>query len=306
MHRTRSEAEALRWDDVRLFLVLCRARTLGDAARELGVDGSTVSRRLAALEDSLAASLFDRGRGGITPTQAAEELLPVAEEIEDAMARFAGTAESLEREVSGLVRIACPPDLAEVLIVPRLPELLERHPGLELDLQAAEGLADVARRAADIAIRTVRPDHGDLVIRTLAEVEWILAASPALAAELGSVRDWGDIPWVTFGDRFAHAPAARWVAQHAEPLIRSDSLRVQIATVCTGVGAALLPSGSVAHYGLVPVKLGSKLRRSMTRWPRDELFLLTHRVLRKVPRVNAVWDFLLEEITAYLGPLGAR
>lgn len=300
MQRTDTRLANLQWDDVRLFLALCRAETLGDAARRLGVDGSTVSRRLAALEDTLAASLFDRGRHGVTATPAAEELLPVAEEIEHAMARFAGAAEALEREVSGLVRLACPPDTAEVMIVPHLPELLACYPGLEIDLQVGEGLVDVARRAADIAVRVVRPEHGDLVVRTLGSVPWVLAAASSTASELGTVRRYDDLPWVTFADRFAHVPAARWVTAQAgrAPVVRSDSLRVQIAVVASGLGVALLPRPSVAHFGLVAVKVAPKLRRVTPPWPADDLFLLTHRALRRVPRVRAVWEFLLERQVA--------
>ncbi len=297
MHRSDPQATDLPWDDVKLFLALCRARTLGEAARELGIDQSTVSRRLAALEEALAASLFDRGRGGIVATDAAEGLLPVAEEIEHAMARFAGAAEALEREVSGLVRIACPPDVAEVLVAPHLPALLARHPGLQIDLEAGEGLVDVARRVADVALRTVRPETGDLIVKTLTSVDWVLAATPEIAQGLGTLRSWRDVPWITWGERFAHVPAARWFSEHADvdPVVRSDSLRVQIAVACAGVGAAIVPFRSVAHYGLVPVRIGATLRRSMAPWPRNDLFLVTHRALRKVPRVNAVWNFLAEQ-----------
>ena len=124
----------MNWDDVRLFLALCRSRTVGGAAKSLGVDASTVSRRLAALEEKLAATLFDRGRDGTAPTKAAEDLMPVAEEIEQGVARFASAAEGLEREASGLVRITCPPDVADVVVAPLLRELLSRHPGLRVDL----------------------------------------------------------------------------------------------------------------------------------------------------------------------------
>lgn len=285
---------------MRLFLALCRAATLGGAARQLGVDGSTVSRRLAALEETLAASLFDRGRHGVAATPAAEQLLPVAEEIEHAMARFAGAAEALEREVTGLVRIACPPDAAEVMIVPHLPALLDRHPGLEVDLQVGEGVVDVSRRAADLALRVVRPERGDLLVRTLGSVPWVLAAHPSLASELAPVRRLPDVPWVAFGDRLAHLPAARWVAAHAKagPVVRSDSIRVQIAVVARGLGAALLPAPSIAYFGLVPVTLDPSLRRAMRPWPVDDLFLVTHRALRHVPRVRAVWEFLVERTIA--------
>ena len=300
MHGSDPRAANLQWDDVRLFLALSRARTLSDAARELGVDQSTVSRRLAALEDTLAPSLFDRGRSGVSATKSAEELLPVAEEIERAMARFAGAAESLEREVSGLVRLACPPDAAEVMIVPHLPALLARYPGLQLDLQAGEQVVDVARRVADIALRVVRPETGDLIVRKLPPVDWVLAATPQLVGVLGKVRSWRDIPWVACGDRLAGIPSARWLREHAqgEPLVRSDSLRVQIAVLCTGLAMGLVPRPSVAHYGLVPVELSPGLKKTMAPLPRDDLFLVTHRALRNVPRVSAVWDFLIERAEA--------
>src|SRR3569623_1406335 len=96
--------EALSWDDVRLFLALYRSRTVGVAAATLGVDASTVSRRLVLLEDSVTATLFDRGRAGVAPAMAAEDLMQVDEEIDAAIPRFTHAAEGLEREVSGLVR----------------------------------------------------------------------------------------------------------------------------------------------------------------------------------------------------------
>jgi DNA-binding transcriptional LysR family regulator len=289
---------ALSWDGVRFFLALCRSRSLGEAARRLGVDGSTVSRRLSSLEEELGSTLFERGRDGIIATEAAETLLPVAEEIEHGMARFAGRAESLERDVAGLVRLACPPDAAEVLIAPLLPELIERHPRLSLDLEAGSGLVDIARRAADIALRVVRPESGDLTATRLVSVEWTVAVTPELRRSVGTLRRWTDVPWIGWGGRFSDAPPARWHAKHvgAEPRLRSDSLRLQIALVVQGLGAALMPAASVDHYGLVPLKLSSDLKKDAAGWPRDELYMVTHRALRRVPRVRAVWEFLLEHI----------
>ena len=290
----------LRWDDVRLFLALCRARTLGEAAGELGVDVSTVSRRLSVLEEVVGASLFQRGRGGISATPATADLLPVAEEIERAMGRFSGAAESLEQEVSGTVRVACPPDLAEVVLVPALPSLRERYPGLHLELIVGEGLVEVARREADLAVRTVKPTTGDLLVRTLAKVEWMPAAAPSLVAELGTLRRWEDAPWIGFGERLAGIPAAQWLQSRATPSIRTDSIRVQVAVVQTGVAAAVLPSASASFYGLANLKTAAPLRRDLASAPRDKLFLVTPRALRSVPRVRAVWEFLLTEISQHL------
>jgi len=299
MHATSGALDGLNWDDVRLFLALCRARTIGEAATELGVDPSTVSRRVASLEASLGSHLFDRGRTGVVPTEAAEELLAVAEQIEAGIARFAGAAETLEREVSGVVRIACPPDAADVLVVPFLSGLLKRHPALRIELATSEAVVDLSRREADVALRTERPTHGDLIVTRLVPVRWIVAASPDLARELGTLRSWPDAPWVGCGERLAEAAPGRWHTAHvsgAEPILRSDSIRAQIALVATGGGIAVLPERSVRHYGLAPVKLGKALRKTAADLPEDDLFLVTHRALREVPRVRVVWDFLLEHV----------
>src|SRR5687767_690624 len=90
-----------RWDDVQLFLALYRERTLAAAARQVGLDPSTLSRRLAVLEHALGTRLFDRTRDGLAPSAGAERLLVAAEEMAQAHARFAQDASSFERAAEG-------------------------------------------------------------------------------------------------------------------------------------------------------------------------------------------------------------
>jgi DNA-binding transcriptional LysR family regulator len=299
MHGHRRPRQKLPWDDVRLFLALCRSRTIGAAAAALGVDASTVSRRLTAMEAALSAALFERGRDGLAATEAAEDLMPVAEEIEAMMARFASEAEGFERAVAGLVRIACPPDAAEVVVAPLVPALRARHPALRLVIEPGESVVDLTRREADLALRTVRPTRGDLVMTRLAAVRWVPVAAPKLARALGTLRSWADAPWVGWGERLSGIAPARWLAAHAggaDVLVRSDSLILQLALVREGVGVALIPEPSVRHYGLVPVKTSKALHDRAAPLPTDELFLVTHRALRRVPRVSAVWDLLVERV----------
>jgi len=246
-------------------------------------------------------SLFDRNHEGISATKAAEDLLPMAEEMEEAMLRFAHAVDGLEREVSGLVRIACPPDVANVLIAPLLRELLTLHPALRVEIAPGEAVMDLTRREADLALRTLRPAQGDLVVTRLTCVRWVLVASPELARELGSLRSWSDAPWVGWGARLSTLGPAKWLEKHAkglEPVVRSDSLMVQIAAVSAGVGVSLVPEPSAHHYGLVPVKLAPSLRADAANWPADELFLVTLRALRDVPRVRALWDLLIQRTRA--------
>lgn len=281
----------LPWDDVRVFLVLCRSRTMGQAAARLGVDPSTVSRRLAQLEAALDTALFDRGRDGLRPTEAAEALLPAAELVEHGIARFAHAADGLEREIAGVVRMTCPPDVADVIALPVIARLLARHPGLRVVLAPSEAMVDLTRREADIALRVVRPTRGDLVVKRGLRTRWTPAASPSLIERLGGAIDLRAAPWIGWGERLQSSPPAKWLAAHApgEPVLRTDSLRSQISAAAAGMGVGLIPAPSLAHYGLAPLDPAG-LTTSPP--PGIELYLVTHRALRRVPRIAAVWEAL--------------
>ena len=287
----------LPWDDLRLFLALCRSPKLGTAARQLGVDVSTVSRRLTALEEVLQATLFDRGRSGIRATAFAQALLPVAEEIEAGVARFAGVAETFEREVQGTVRVACPPDAADVLVAPLLPELVRAHPRLRIELAASESIVDLTQREADIALRIRRPTSGDLVVTRLFPVRWTPCASPALAASLGTLRHWGDAPWIGYADALGGLPGARWqraVVPDEAVRLHVDSIRTMLTMIASGGGVGVVPEPSRVGLGLAELALGRAPKRDAASLPEDALFLVGHAALRNVPRVRVVWEFLRE------------
>jgi DNA-binding transcriptional LysR family regulator len=162
---------------------------------------------------------------------------------------------------------------------------------------------DLTRREADIALRTVRPTRGDLIVLRIASVRWLPVAAPKVAAELGTLRKWQQAGWVGWGERLSHIGPARWLAarlQDTEPLVRSDSLLAQLAVLAAGVGVGLVPEPSAKHYGLVPVKLSAALRAEAGDWPENDLFIVTHRALRDVPRVRAVWDLIVERTASRL------
>lgn len=270
---------------------------MGEAATSLGVDPSTVSRRLVLLEEALDTTLFDRGRDGLRLTEAAEDLLPQAELVELGVARFARAADRLERDISGHVRVTCPPDVADVVVLPALRGLMEKHPGLRLSLLPSEETVDLNRRDADLALRIVRPKRGDLVVKRVLTVEWHPAATKKVAARYAPLTDLAAVPWIGWGPRRRSTSVSRWLdATGADPAIRTDSIMTHVTAALAGMGVALLPKPSIVHYRLVPLDFSTEASDAEQRRPSDGLFLVTHRSLKDVPRIRAVWECLVDHL----------
>ena len=283
-----------RWDDVRLFLALYRERTLVFAARRLGVDTSTASRRLVAFEEALGTRLFDRTRDGLRPTNAAEQLLVPAEEAERGMLSISLAASGLEARVEGTVRITAPPGMVELFLAPLLVELYRRHPHLTLDLDSSQQVLDLSRREADIALRTVRPRGADLVTTKLLTSTYVPLASHRYATELA--RSKGDaLRWIAWGDAYSQVPPQQWISRHVDPrcvVLKTSAFGAQAAAAASGLGIALLPEDIAARLDLTRVKLPKAFAAGLDELPVDDVWLVGHRALRNVPRVAAVWDFI--------------
>ena len=284
-----------RWDDIRIYLAIHRYRTLAAAAGKLGLDTSTASRRIAAFEDALGVRLFDRGRDGLTPTRAAEQILAAAEAMEAAHARLTRDASEVEAAAEGIVRVSVAPGMSSVFIAPRLARLRALHPRISVELDSSTRSRDLARHEADIAVRSVRSHGADLVTTRLATARWVAATSADLAKELGTLRSWTAAPWIAWDRDLASFPPARWLQQHvphADIALRTSDFLAQLAAAAGGLGLVLVPEPYLAHAALVPVTIGAALKASAAAWHEDDLWLVGHRALRDVPRVAAVWTFL--------------
>lgn len=293
------QASEARWDDIRIFLAVHRHRTLAGAATRLGLDTSTASRRIAALEQALGVRLFERTREGLVPARAAERVLAAAEAMEAAHARLTRDASELEATAEGIVRLSTAPGLASVFIAPALTRLRKRHPRLSIELDASVAPRDLTRHEADLALRTVRSQGADLVTTRLLTARWIAASSAKLAQRLGAVTAWKDVPWITWDRDLASFPPAKWVAQHAagaEIALRTSDFTSQLAAAATGLAVVLVPIPYLGPSKLVPVRFANGLSATTEAWPSDDLWLVGHRALRDVPRVAAVWTFLDEEL----------
>ncbi len=286
------------WEQIRLFLSVVRERSLAGAAARLGLDVSTVSRRLDRLEERIGAPLFDRGREGTEPTAVAEQLVTHAEEMELCAARFASAGASVETQVEGTVRLTVLPGIADLFVAPALAKLHERYPRLVVELDASISYADLTRREADVAVRATRPTSGELVSVKLITARALPMASRAYARELGKLKRLEDARWIAWGPDLAHLPDAAWSRTHGpgvSPVFRTSHFASQLAAACAGLGV-VIASLPYAKIGLAEIEHAKSLDAAWNALPSGTLWLVGHRALRNVPRVAAVWNFVLENL----------
>lgn len=298
-----AEGGRRRWDDVKIFLALFRGGTLAAAAARLGLDASTASRRLTAFEHELGVRLFDRTPDGLLATAAAERLLPAAEEAERGILALETAATGLEVAIEGLVRLTAPPGLADLFLAPMLEELRGQHPGLLFELDASQRLVDLSRRDADLALRTVKPTTGDLVMTRLGTSRYVPLCAPQVAAQVARLRRTAEVRWIDWSSEFAQIAPARWLARHAGSaprVLRTSSLGSQVSAAASGLGVALLPEVFEGRDGLVRLPLHGALRAAEAELPLEDVWLVGHRALRDVPRIAAVWAFLLQQANLFV------
>jgi len=159
----------LDWNDFRVFLSVARAGTLSGAARLMGVDQSTMSRRLAALESSAGARLFDRTPDGYLLTAAGEAVRGRVEDLESGALGIERQLLGHDARPTGPVRLASSDSFASWFLVPRLAGLFADYPGISLQLVAGNQAVNLSRREADISLRLSKPQEPNLIARRLGE-----------------------------------------------------------------------------------------------------------------------------------------
>lgn len=294
------------WDDLRYFLAVHRTGTLSAAARALGVNQSTVSRRLEALSRSFGAKLFERRDGRYLLSAAGRSALARAERIEQEVDTLVREIEHLDDRPEGSVRLSAPEGLGLAVIAPRLAAFHREHRGIELLLAAESPIVNLSRREADIALRFSRPEQRELVVRRAARVPFSLYAS---AEYLRRRPRTGDGPFapgdeiVVLHEALADSPESVWMRAHA----REARIRVRVRTTL----ALKVAITAGAGVGLLPVYLGNDpALRPLAQSPAltRDVFLLFHKDLRNTARVRIVSRFVTECLKSMgedAGPLPA-
>ncbi|MCJ2185822.1 LysR family transcriptional regulator [Novosphingobium beihaiensis] len=282
------------WDDLRLFLAVAREGRMASAARALGLDQSTVARRMDALEGRLGTRLLDRSTTGVRLTAAGQELAQHAEHMEELTHAAERRLEAANEELNGVVRLVAPEAFGSCLVAPAAAELEARHPGLRLDLVLQSHQADLTRREADMAVTLAAPDRGRFHARRLTDYRIGLYASSSYLEQhdpICRVEDLSRHPFVGYIDDLISMPELRYLDQvvsNARTPFRSSSLAAQKAAVSAGLGLGLLHSFTAqSDPALVPVLPGEvSVRRSY--------WLVVHSDLRSQARIKVVTSFLYD------------
>jgi DNA-binding transcriptional LysR family regulator len=247
MQRGNAKMRALDWADVPVFLALARQRSLAAAARSLGIDKSTASRRIASMEEALGARLFLRTRDGLRPSPLAERLATHAERMEQEARALETAAAAGDEEIAGVVRVATTEALAAHLVARGLLDLSDTHPGLVVELAGGNRPVDVARGAADLALRVTPPEDASLRARVVARLGLGLFAAPAYLRVRGTPAgpdglDGHDV--VVPSGELAQLPEAKWLSSRAGVRIAflSNSMPALVAAAVAGRGLVALTS----------------------------------------------------------------
>lgn len=270
------------WDDLKILLSIARCGSLNAAATELKTSQSTVSRRLAALEADLGVRLFERTSEGVKPTEVALELIPEARRMEETASSVSALLRNRDKRCVGRVRVALEDALATYLVMPRVRELLEHNPGLELELLPGVAVVDLTRHEADLALRFMKPTRGDLHARRIATLSFGVYGHNDDARPLEELR------WVGWDAAHAHLPDAEWLTRvhpAAHIGLRVSNMTSLLHAVMNGAGIGLLPMALGRQVGLTLLATPSDA-------PAMPLWLVGHVAHRKVARIRAVGEFL--------------
>lgn len=293
------------WDDLHVFLVLRRESTFAAAARVLGVDATTVSRRLARLEESLGAQLFQRTRDALVPTPEAESIVDAVEAMERQAARVESQIAGRDALVEGIVRVAATPFFARSFLFPRLAPLLEQHPKLEIEIVPGQRRADLTRHEADIALRfqthgsgapAETSSHVEIQSRRLASFGVGVYASREYIARAGKPKNAHAMRGhaiVMPNEDAPYIPGRAWY-ERVRNLGRA-SIRVDVASTAAAVSAGF-GVGAVVDLYVEDFTNLVKLTPPDSVDSRD-LWILMPSDLVRVARVRVVWDFLVDLTT---------
>ena len=282
----------LSWDDFRYIKTIAGAGTLAGAAAALGVNHSTVFRRLAQIEDRAGAPLFERGRSGYALTARGEEMARVAARMDDDILAFERRIAGQDMRPSGELRVTTNDTLLTDLLTELFADFRIAFPEIVLDVVVSNQSLNLSRRDADVAFRATERPPEALVGRRLAGIAWAVYGPKKLAKrKFDPVQDAHD--WIGLGDNLASLSQFKWLKANipAERIVyKVNTVLGLTEAAAAGIGIALLPCF------LADKEPGLARLTAPDTAPAGGLWLLTHADLRHTARVRAFMDFATEHV----------
>jgi len=282
------------WNDLRYLLALKRVGSIAAAARTLGVDATTLSRRLTVLQESTGMVLVQRNSdGSFQLTAAGETFVTHAERVEHHIEMMEDALGSENLSVSGTVRVTSVPVIVNHVLVAGLQPLLDSQPSLQIELIPESRSLSLTEREVDIALRLSRPLTGGNRIKSkkLAELRCSVYSNSQQSSVESTLQ-----PWIIFDDTLAHLATDRWLRRAAatlnEPLagMRVRDIETALQAVLAGVGKSLLPDVLARkHKELCKLEF-----QQLPAPPSREIWLLFNADQAQLRRTRLVLERLIE------------
>jgi DNA-binding transcriptional LysR family regulator len=281
----------LNWNDIRYFLAVSRTGSSAGAARALGVDQTTVSRRLTKLEHAIGATLFERRPDGYCIRPEAACLLGTAERLEAEVETFRNLGSALDRGVER-IRVTTNEPLANAILAPAIVQYRDRFPDVRIDIEITTRQLDLARGEADVALRAGPPsDDADLIARKVGEAFWGIYCGRAYARLRGAPRTLADLAQhVLIVEEFGGSRSAE-LTKAAGGIDKRATVNDLCIAARAGLGVVSLPCVLGDHQ--------PDLRRCFVQpEPVNPVWLIYHRRLRQAAALRALLDAVIEQAAA--------
>ncbi|KAE9629016.1 LysR family transcriptional regulator [Parasedimentitalea maritima] len=279
------------WDDLRYFLAVSRKGSIRGAAAMLGVNHSTVSRRIDAFEKKLGTRLFERLPSGYFMTQAGEDMSQSAAKIESEVNSIGRQVIGRDTQLDGVLKVTLHNSLADKLLMPMFVAFQRDYPEIELAFDITHSMANLSKREADVAIRISNDPPDNLVGRRVVRYATSTYASLDYLERTGNLKNREALTWIGWYDP---VPDPQWIrdSQYPDVLARNSICHplTQLAAVKAGMGLAMLPC--------FMADTEPTLRRvpNATVNPSRDVWVLTHEDLRHTARVRHFTDYIVKEI----------
>lgn len=287
------------WNDLQSFLAMARAGRLTVAARRMGVDHSTLSRRISALEEAMQVKLFERRPAGFVLTPEGEALLADAEAIETLTVHMGTRLHSPTAQLTGSVRVGTPEGFGTYFLAPQLAQLGAQHPDLNIELVANPRSFSLSKREADIAVSMARPSQGNVYARQLVDFGLGIYASPHYLASHPPVRSKQDLSahrWIGYVEDLMWTTELDYlpmVDRGIEPRLHISNVISQQAAVAGGAGLGVLPHFMARNDPTLMRLLPEEVRLTRSYW------LITHPDTHDLARIRACTDFLIAQVQSH-------